>query len=162
MARSPMTQPVRAIELLKRPEIDYDALIKMSGGATTLNLDEAAELEIEIKYDGLCEAADRGCRAVRASRRHDDSGLGGFQARDGPFDRGLGAPVRSCVRDRWGRRRGCRESRRRQFRSWRSISRAGAPATPARSEAGVTPAPSESEIKLSRTFHVKRFATITQ
>ena len=47
-----IAQPVRAIELLKRPEIGYDALIKMSGVPSTLNLDEAAELETEIKYEG--------------------------------------------------------------------------------------------------------------
>jgi tRNA uridine 5-carboxymethylaminomethyl modification enzyme len=49
---TPIAQPVRAIELLKRPEVSYDALMKMSGAATTLNLDEAAELETEIKYEG--------------------------------------------------------------------------------------------------------------
>jgi tRNA uridine 5-carboxymethylaminomethyl modification enzyme len=49
---TPIAQPVRAIELLKRPEIGYDALIKMTGVPTTLNLDEAAELETEIKYEG--------------------------------------------------------------------------------------------------------------
>jgi tRNA uridine 5-carboxymethylaminomethyl modification enzyme len=57
---------VRAIELLKRPEIGYDALIKMSGAATTLNLDEAAELETEIKYEGYVrrqvEAVERFAR----------------------------------------------------------------------------------------------------
>jgi tRNA uridine 5-carboxymethylaminomethyl modification enzyme len=49
---TPIAQPVRAIELLKRPEIGYDALIKMSGVVSTLNLDEAAELETEVKYEG--------------------------------------------------------------------------------------------------------------
>src|SRR5580698_3438859 len=49
---TPIAQPVRAIELLKRPEVGYDALMKMSGAETTLNLDEAAELETEIKYEG--------------------------------------------------------------------------------------------------------------
>jgi tRNA uridine 5-carboxymethylaminomethyl modification enzyme len=49
---TPIAQPVRAIELLKRPEVSYDALMKMSGAETTLNLDEAAELETEIKYEG--------------------------------------------------------------------------------------------------------------
>jgi tRNA uridine 5-carboxymethylaminomethyl modification enzyme len=47
-----IAQPVRAIELLKRPEIGYHALIKMGGVESTLNLDEAAELETEIKYEG--------------------------------------------------------------------------------------------------------------
>jgi tRNA uridine 5-carboxymethylaminomethyl modification enzyme len=63
---TPIVQPVRAIELLKRPEIGYDALIKMSGGSSTLNLDEAAELETEIKYEGYVrrqvEAVERFAR----------------------------------------------------------------------------------------------------
>jgi tRNA uridine 5-carboxymethylaminomethyl modification enzyme len=63
---SPITQPVRAIELLKRPEIGYDILVKMSGVETTLNLDEAAELETEIKYEGYvrrqAEAVERFAR----------------------------------------------------------------------------------------------------
>ncbi|MGH7925057.1 MAG: tRNA uridine-5-carboxymethylaminomethyl(34) synthesis enzyme MnmG [Candidatus Binatus sp.] len=49
---TPIANPVRAIELLKRPEVGYDALMKMGGGESTLNLDEAAELETEIKYEG--------------------------------------------------------------------------------------------------------------
>jgi tRNA uridine 5-carboxymethylaminomethyl modification enzyme len=61
-----IAQPVRAIELLKRPEIGYDALIKMSGVASTLNLDEAAELETEVKYEGYVrrqvEAVERFAR----------------------------------------------------------------------------------------------------
>ncbi|MFZ0678338.1 tRNA uridine-5-carboxymethylaminomethyl(34) synthesis enzyme MnmG [Candidatus Binatus sp.] len=63
---TPIAQPVRAIELLKRPEIGYDALIKMSGVTSTLNLDEAAELETEIKYEGYVrrqvEAVERFAR----------------------------------------------------------------------------------------------------
>jgi len=63
---TPIAQPVRAIELLKRPEIGYDALIKMSGAHSTLNLDEAAELETEIKYEGYvrrqAEAVERFAR----------------------------------------------------------------------------------------------------
>ncbi len=52
LGSTPIGQPVRAIELLKRPEVGYDALIKMGGLESTLNLDEAAELETEIKYEG--------------------------------------------------------------------------------------------------------------
>ena len=63
---TPIAQPVRAIELLKRPEIGYDALIKMSGVVSTLNLDEAAELETEVKYEGYVrrqvEAVERFAR----------------------------------------------------------------------------------------------------
>jgi tRNA uridine 5-carboxymethylaminomethyl modification enzyme len=61
-----IAQPVRAIELLKRPEIGYDALMKMSDVVSTLNLDEAAELETEIKYEGYvrrqAEAVERFAR----------------------------------------------------------------------------------------------------
>jgi tRNA uridine 5-carboxymethylaminomethyl modification enzyme len=63
---TPIAQPVRAIELLKRPEIGYDALMKMTEVASTLNLDEAAELETEIKYEGYvrrqAEAVERFAR----------------------------------------------------------------------------------------------------
>jgi tRNA uridine 5-carboxymethylaminomethyl modification enzyme len=63
---TPIAQPVRAIELLKRPEIGYDALMKMSGVVSTLNLDEGAELETEVKYEGYVrrqvEAVERFAR----------------------------------------------------------------------------------------------------
>src|SRR5579862_5140155 len=49
---TPIGQPVRAIELLRRPEIAYDTVLKMEGVDAGLNLDEAAELETEIKYEG--------------------------------------------------------------------------------------------------------------
>ncbi len=49
---TPIAQPVRAIELLKRPEIAYDTVLKMGGVDSGLSLDEAAELETEIKYEG--------------------------------------------------------------------------------------------------------------
>ena len=49
---TPIAQPVRAIELLKRPEIAYDTLVKMGGADSALGLDEAAELETEVKYEG--------------------------------------------------------------------------------------------------------------
>ncbi len=61
-----IAQPVRAIELLKRPEIGYDAVLKMGGVDQGLNLDEAAELETEIKYEGYvrrqAEAVERFAR----------------------------------------------------------------------------------------------------
>jgi tRNA uridine 5-carboxymethylaminomethyl modification enzyme len=63
---TPIAQPVRAIELLKRPEIGYDPLIKVSGFESPLNLDEAAELETEVKYEGYvrrqAEAVERFAR----------------------------------------------------------------------------------------------------
>ncbi len=65
-----IAQPVRAIELLKRPEIGYDALIKMGGVESTLNLDEAAELETEVKYEGYVR---RQVEAVERFSRLEDT-----------------------------------------------------------------------------------------
>jgi tRNA uridine 5-carboxymethylaminomethyl modification enzyme len=71
---TPIAQPVRAIELLKRPEVGYDALMKMSGGeaTTALNLDEAAELETEIKYEGYVR---RQADAVERFARLEDTAI---------------------------------------------------------------------------------------
>src|SRR5579875_547669 len=52
LGTSPITQSVRAIELLRRPEVSYAALMRMANRASTLEVDQAAELEVEIKYDG--------------------------------------------------------------------------------------------------------------
>jgi tRNA uridine 5-carboxymethylaminomethyl modification enzyme len=67
---TPIAQPVRAIELLKRPEIGYEALIKMGGVESTLNLDEAAELETEVKYEGYVR---RQVEAVERFSRLEDT-----------------------------------------------------------------------------------------
>jgi tRNA uridine 5-carboxymethylaminomethyl modification enzyme len=67
---TPIAQPVRAIELLKRPEIGYDTLMKMSDVVSTLNLDEAAELETEIKYEGYVR---RQAEAVERFTRLEDT-----------------------------------------------------------------------------------------
>jgi tRNA uridine 5-carboxymethylaminomethyl modification enzyme len=47
-----IAHPQRAWELFRRPEVSYDALFKMTGLAPILGPDEAAELEIDIKYEG--------------------------------------------------------------------------------------------------------------
>jgi tRNA uridine 5-carboxymethylaminomethyl modification enzyme len=52
LGSSPITQSVRAIELLRRPEVSYAALMRMANRASALDVDQAAELEVEIKYDG--------------------------------------------------------------------------------------------------------------
>ncbi|HJU28037.1 MAG TPA: tRNA uridine-5-carboxymethylaminomethyl(34) synthesis enzyme MnmG, partial [Candidatus Binataceae bacterium] len=60
---APIKEPVRAFELLRRPEISYSELIRMTGLESRLNFDEAAELETEVKYEGYVrrqnEAVDR-------------------------------------------------------------------------------------------------------
>ena len=49
---TPIANPVRAIELLRRPEVSYETVVQIGGLSRALNLDEAAELETEIKYEG--------------------------------------------------------------------------------------------------------------
>ncbi len=49
---SPIIHSTRAIELLKRPELSYGQVLEMAGLAPMLTIDEAAQLEIDIKYDG--------------------------------------------------------------------------------------------------------------
>jgi len=67
---TPIAQPVRAIELLKRPEIGYDTVLKMGVVNPGLNLDEAAELETEIKYEGYVR---RQAEAVERFSRLEDT-----------------------------------------------------------------------------------------
>jgi len=69
---TPIAQPVRAIELLKRPEIAYDTVVKMGGVDPGLNLDEAAELETEIKYEGYVR---RQAEAVERFSRLEDTAI---------------------------------------------------------------------------------------
>jgi tRNA uridine 5-carboxymethylaminomethyl modification enzyme len=60
---TPIKEPVRALELLRRPEVSYADLIRLSGLVPRLEFDEAAELETEVKYEGYVrrqnEAVDR-------------------------------------------------------------------------------------------------------
>ncbi len=49
---TPIVNALRAVELLRRPEVSYDALLKMTTITPTLDADEAAELEIDVKYEG--------------------------------------------------------------------------------------------------------------
>ncbi len=67
---SPMNQSVRALELLKRPELSYALVLKMTGLEGGLNFDQAAELEIEVKYDGYVK---RQTEAIERFRRLEDA-----------------------------------------------------------------------------------------
>jgi tRNA uridine 5-carboxymethylaminomethyl modification enzyme len=53
---TPIVHPARAFELLKRPEVSYAAVLAMAGLtqdlAQALDTDEAAQLEIDLKYEG--------------------------------------------------------------------------------------------------------------
>src|SRR6266436_6648742 len=69
---TPITQATRAIEILKRPEIDYATLLKIEkldsfGG---LDRDEAAELETEVKYEGYVR---RQAEAIERFKRMEDT-----------------------------------------------------------------------------------------
>ena len=49
---TPITQSVRALEMVKRPELSYRDVLAIAGTDPRLDLDEAAQLEIDVKYDG--------------------------------------------------------------------------------------------------------------
>jgi tRNA uridine 5-carboxymethylaminomethyl modification enzyme len=49
---APISQATRAIELLRRPEVSYAAMVRMANLESPLDFDSAAELEVEVKYEG--------------------------------------------------------------------------------------------------------------
>jgi len=49
---TPIAYPTRAFDLLKRPEISYVTALAMAGLTQGLDTDEAAQLEIDVKYEG--------------------------------------------------------------------------------------------------------------
>ena len=49
---SPVTSGIRAVELLRRPQIGYADLIRFDPGAPVLGRDVAEEVEIKVKYEG--------------------------------------------------------------------------------------------------------------
>ncbi len=49
---TPIAHPARAFELLKRPEVSYATVLAMAGLTQCLDSDEAAQLEIDVKYEG--------------------------------------------------------------------------------------------------------------
>ena len=69
---TPITQTVRAIEILKRPEVDYQTLLKIENRDISAGLDpdESAELETEIKYEGYVR---RQADAIARFKRMEDT-----------------------------------------------------------------------------------------
>ena len=67
---SPLRAPVRAFELLRRPEIAYRDLLRMARLEPVLDLDQANELETVVKYDGYVR---RQAEAVERFRRLEDT-----------------------------------------------------------------------------------------
>ncbi|MGH8013500.1 MAG: FAD-dependent oxidoreductase, partial [Candidatus Binataceae bacterium] len=66
---SPLKESVHAFELLRRPEVSYGAVLNLAGLAPTLDHDEAAELEIDVKYEGYVR---RQAEAVERLKRLED------------------------------------------------------------------------------------------
>jgi tRNA uridine 5-carboxymethylaminomethyl modification enzyme len=67
---SPLNEPVRAFELLRRPEVSYETLLRIAGLGGRLDRDAAAELETEVKYEGYVR---RQAEAIERFRRMEDS-----------------------------------------------------------------------------------------
>ena len=63
LSTSPLAEPVRALEILRRPEVPYPTVLHLAGLPARLDVDAAAELEVEVKYEGYvrrqAEAIDR-------------------------------------------------------------------------------------------------------
>ena len=63
---APIREAVRALELLRRPQVAYADVLRMALLAAAVDFDQAAELETEVKYAGYvrrqAEAVDRGRR----------------------------------------------------------------------------------------------------
>jgi len=49
---APLGNAIKAIELMRRPELSYAAVAAMAGLDPALDADQGATLEIEVKYDG--------------------------------------------------------------------------------------------------------------
>jgi len=69
---APISQSTRALEMLKRPEVSYGDVLRMASLTDLLDLDEAAELEIDIKYDGYVQ---RQTEAIERFRRLEDTSI---------------------------------------------------------------------------------------
>jgi tRNA uridine 5-carboxymethylaminomethyl modification enzyme len=70
LGSAPISTTVRALELLRRPEVPYQELLNVAGLPPMLDIDQAAELETEVKYDGYVR---RQTDAVERSKRLEDT-----------------------------------------------------------------------------------------
>ncbi len=52
LGSAPISQSMRAIEMLRRPELTYADVMRLADLDSALNIDQAAELETEVKYEG--------------------------------------------------------------------------------------------------------------
>ena len=72
LGSAPIHTMVRAFELLRRPEVLYQDLLRVTGLSPMLDIDQAAELETEIKYEGYVR---RQTDAVERSKRLEDTAI---------------------------------------------------------------------------------------
>jgi tRNA uridine 5-carboxymethylaminomethyl modification enzyme len=70
LGSAPIRTTVRAFELLRRPEVAYQELLRIAGLAPMLEIDQAAELETEVKYEGYVR---RQTDTVERSKRLEDT-----------------------------------------------------------------------------------------
>jgi tRNA uridine 5-carboxymethylaminomethyl modification enzyme len=70
LGSAPIRATVRAFELLRRPEVAYQEVLRIAGLAPMLEVDQAAELETEVKYEGYVR---RQTDAVERSKRLEDT-----------------------------------------------------------------------------------------
>jgi tRNA uridine 5-carboxymethylaminomethyl modification enzyme len=70
---APLTREASLLELLRRPDVTYDALMSLPGaGAALGDRDIAQQLEIQAKYAGYI---DRQAEEIEHHRRHEDTRL---------------------------------------------------------------------------------------
>jgi tRNA uridine 5-carboxymethylaminomethyl modification enzyme len=69
---APIVQVVCAIDLLRRPEVSYACVVRMINLEPALDFDQAAELEIEIKYDGYVR---RQAESIERYRRLENAAI---------------------------------------------------------------------------------------
>ncbi|HXZ87877.1 MAG TPA: tRNA uridine-5-carboxymethylaminomethyl(34) synthesis enzyme MnmG [Candidatus Binataceae bacterium] len=69
---SPIKEPVRAFEILRRPEITYADVLLLARLEAVLDFDQAAELETEVKYDGYVRRQNE---SVERFRRLEDTAI---------------------------------------------------------------------------------------
>jgi tRNA uridine 5-carboxymethylaminomethyl modification enzyme len=70
LSTRPLAEPVRALELLRRPEVPYEAILMFASLAPVLEVDAAAELETQVKYEGYVR---RQAEAIDRFKRLEDS-----------------------------------------------------------------------------------------
>jgi tRNA uridine 5-carboxymethylaminomethyl modification enzyme len=59
LGTAPLKEPVTALELLRRPEVDWQSLIRLTESAPDIPLTVQELVEVEVKYEGYIERTKR-------------------------------------------------------------------------------------------------------